>query len=96
MADVIKILETIKANASQEYQDTVPTATRTNLASVGTQILDYAPNRNEFCNAIVNRIAFTRVQNKVFKNPLSVLTKGGVPMGQDIQEIYTNPAKPIL
>jgi hypothetical protein len=93
MADLIKVLNTIRANASADYIATVPEATRTNLTTVGSTILAYEPNINEFIDAFVNRIAFTMVQNKIFKNPLSVLKKGGIPMGQDIQEIYTNPAK---
>lgn len=93
MADMISLLNTIRANASAEYQNTVPVATQTNFTTVGNSILSYAPNQNEFCDALVNRIAFTIVNQKRFNNPLSVLKKGGIPLGQDIQEIYTNPAK---
>jgi hypothetical protein len=93
MADLISVLNTIRSNASADYQATVPTATRTNLTTIGSSILSLETNTNEFLDAFVNRIAFTQVQNKIFKNPLSVLKKGGVPMGDKIQEIYTNPAK---
>lgn len=93
MSDIISILNTLRSTASQDYQNVVPLATRNNLTTVGSAILSYDTTTNEFIDSLVNRIAFTVVQNKVFKNPLSVLKKGGIPYGQDIQEIYTNPAK---
>jgi hypothetical protein len=93
MSDMIRVLNTIRANASKNYKDTVPVATQNNFLQVGSNILNYEPNANEFANALVNMVAFTVVQNKQFKNPLSPLKKGGIPLGQDIQEIYTNPAK---
>ncbi|CUU51223.1 hypothetical protein [Clostridium beijerinckii] len=93
MSDMIKVLNTIRANASKNYKDTVPVATQNNFLQVGSNILNYEPNANEFANALINMVAFTVVKNKQFKNPLSPLKKGGIPLGQDIQEIYTNPAK---
>ena len=91
MANMINVLNTIHANASTEYQTRVPTATRENIADVGSAIMSYKPTQNEFLNALVNKIAMTLVHNKTFSNPLSVLKKGGVPLGRNIEEIYTNP-----
>ena len=54
--------------------------------------MSYQATENEFLSALVNKIAMTIVRNKTFKNPLSVLKKGGVPLGKNIEEIYTNPA----
>lgn len=93
MADVITMLNTIRKYASADYKATVDVATQNNFLQVGSQILNYENISNEFLSALINRIGFTMVHNKVFKNPLSVLKKGNVPMGSDIQEIYTNPAK---
>lgn len=91
MADIISMLNRIRSNAGAEYQATVPIATQANLATVGTMITTYDNNYNLFVSELINRIGFTMVKNKVFTNPLSILKKGSVPMGQDIQEIYTNP-----
>jgi hypothetical protein len=93
MANMIAILDKIRANASTEYQDRVPLATQTNLETIGQPILTYQSTQNEFLNALVNRIALTVIQNKTANNPLSVLKKGTVPLGSDIQEIFTNMAK---
>lgn len=92
MADIINILNTIRDNATGDYIRTVPKATRENFATVGSCILEYSKQSNEFVDALVNRIALTEVINRAFTNPLKVLNKGNIPAGQDVQEIYTNPA----
>lgn len=93
MADMKAILDTIRANASLEYQNRVPTAVQNSLTAVGNPIITYQAIQNEFLSALVNRIALTVVQSKTAKNPLAVLKKGTVPLGSDIQEIFTNMAK---
>jgi hypothetical protein len=93
MADMIAILNTIRANASTEYQERVPLAERNNITAVGDPIVTYQPAQNEFISALINKIAFTIIQNKTATNPLAVLKKGTIPLGSDIQEIYTNMAK---
>ena len=89
--DIITILNTIRSNNSNLYAERVPVATQSNLEAVGSAILDYEATTNEFLSALVNRIAFTIVSNRRFKNPLSILKKGGKPFGTDIEEIFTNP-----
>lgn len=91
MANMINILNTILANASADYQARVPQATQNNITEVGSAIMNYQATENEFLSALVNKVAMTVVRNKTFKNPLSVLKKGGVPLGRNIEEIYTNP-----
>lgn len=91
MADMISILNTILDNASAEYQERVPTATRDNISAVGSAIMNFKATENEFLDALVNKVALTIVRSKTFKNPLAVLKKGNVPFGTNIEEIYTNP-----
>lgn len=92
MANMVNILNTILANASADYQARVPEATQNNIAEVGSAIMTYQATENEFLSALVNKVAMTIVRNKTFRNPLAVLKKGGVPLGRNIEEIYTNPA----
>lgn len=92
MADMVSVLNTILSNASTEYSTRVPEATRTNIADVGAAIMSYKAVENEFLHALVDKIAMTMVHNKTFRNPLAVLKKGKVPLGRNIEEIYTNPA----
>lgn len=92
MPNMMNVLNTILANASAQYQQRVPEATRDNIVTVGNSIMEYQATENEFLDALVNKIAMTIVRNKTFKNPLSVLKKGTVPLGKNIEEVYTNPA----
>ena len=90
---IINIMNTIRANASQEYQERVPEATRDNIDEVGNPILQYQTIQNEYLNAMINKIALTVVHNKTLLNPLRVLKKGTQPLGSDIEEIFTNMAQ---
>ncbi len=92
MANMVNVLNTILAQGSADYQARVPQATQTNITEVGASIMKYQATENEFLSALVNKIALTIVHNKTFRNPLAVLKKGGVPLGKNIEEIYTNPA----
>lgn len=92
MANMVNVLNAILNEASKQYQARVPEATQNNLAEVGSAIMSYQATENEFLSALVNKIAMVIVRNKTFANPLSVLKKGGVPLGKNIEEIYTNPA----
>lgn len=93
MADILNIVNTIRANASTEYQTRVPEATRTNIDAVGNPILAYVSMQNEYLSALVNKIAMTIVISKTFKNPLAILKKGDKPLGMDIENVHVNPAK---
>ena len=93
--DVIQILNTIRANSSAMYQERIPEATRANMQDVGNAIIEYEHCTNEFLGALVNRIAFTIVSNRRYKNPLAILKNGGKPFGTDIEEIFTNPVSAV-
>lgn len=92
MANMVNLLNTILSNASAEYQARVPSATQNNITEVGSAIMSYSATENEFLNILVNKIAMQIVHNKTFRNPLSVLKKGKMPLGRNLEEIYTNPA----
>lgn len=87
-----ELLNTIRDNASAEYQSNVPVATMSNLADVGNPILSYSSVQNEFINTIVNKIAKTIVESKVFNNRLAFLKKGTTPLGNDTEILAVNPA----
>ena len=92
MANMVNVLNAILNGASADYQARVPVATQNNLTEVGSAVMSYQATENEFLSALVNKVAMVIVRNKTFANPLAVLKKGGVPLGKNIEEIYTNPA----
>lgn len=90
--DNVTLLNTLRQQASAEYQSRIPQATRTNLESVANALTTYTPSMNEFLSMMVNKIGLTIVRNKMAKNPLAGLKSGKVPYGKDIEEIIANPA----
>lgn len=88
-----EMLNTIRDNASTEYQTRVPEATQTNLTEIGGALLENVDLANEFTNALMNKVAYTQVHDKIFSNPLSILKKGTKPMADTVEEVFVNYAK---
>jgi hypothetical protein len=91
MANYIDMLNTIRANSSNQYQERVPEATRETFSEVGTSIMSYPNTKNDFLNSFVVEICMKEIKNTQYKNPLAVLKKGKIPYGGIVQETYTNP-----
>lgn len=93
MADMVSIVNGILAEASTEYQARVPAATIANIVAVGSPILTYSPIQNEFLTALLGKIAMQVIHVKTLRNPLAILKNGTIPLGIDIEEIFTNLAE---
>ena len=87
-----EILNTIRANASTEYQERVPEALGVggNVSNVFSQ---YPTMKNEFLTALTTKIARTLFYSKVFDNPLKALHKGMLPFGYSLEQIFVNMAE---
>ena len=87
-----EILNTIRANASSEYQERVPEALGMggNVSNVFNQ---YPTMKNEFLTALTNKIAKTLFYSKVFDNPLKALHKGMLPYGYSLEQVFVNMAE---
>lgn len=92
MPAIVDIINKIHSDASAEYQARVPLATRDNIATIASPLLTYTLLQNEFLTALINKVALSVIYNKIAKNPLSILKKGSIPLGVDIEEIFTNMA----
>lgn len=93
-ASTIDILNTIRANASYEYQNLVPEITdATEIPKVGEVLYGYPAMANQFLNALVNRIALVRVKSAVFNNAYAELKKGYLEFGETVEEVFVNIAK---
>ena len=76
-ASTIDILNTIRANASAQYQDQVPeVATNYDVRQVGDVFFGYPNLANEFLSALVNQIALVRIRSATFNNPYRMFKKG--------------------
>lgn len=90
--DAIELLNTIRDNASQAYQDRVPEATRNNIEEVGEAITDLnnAVVYNEFVNTLANMIYAPMLIKKSWQNPLGKFKKGKKTFGDTVEEVYNN------
>lgn len=90
-----KVFNVVRENASQVFMETVPSATEDNIQTISNILFNdaYQPMLNEFVSNLINRIGLTIIRNKTFSNPLSILRKGSMPLGTDIQDLYENPAE---
>lgn len=90
--DAIEILNTIRDNASQAYQDRVPEATRNNIEAVGEAITDLsnAVVYNEFINTLANMLYAPMLIKKSWSNPLGKFKKGKKTFGDTVEEVYNN------
>jgi hypothetical protein len=95
MPSNLTTLNTIWDNASTEYQNRVPQATRDNITAVGNAILNYSATKNEFLDALINRISLVLVSSKMAKNKLGQFKAGMIEYGSDIEEIYTSMASAV-
>lgn len=90
--NMTEILNTIRDNASDMYRERIPEATQTNIEEVQQAMCDpeNAVVTNEFMKTLLNMIIKQVIHNKLFSNPLKSLKKGKKPLGDTIEEIYTN------
>ena len=93
-ATTIDILNTIRANASYEYQQNVPTVTTEHdIPRVGEVLYGYPALANQFLNALINRIALVRVNSATFNNAYAELKKGMLEFGETVEEVFVGIAK---
>ena len=93
-ARTIDILNTIRANASYEYQSSVPAVTTEHdIPKVGEVLYGYPALANQFINALINRIALVRVKSANFNNMYADLKKGYLEFGETVEEVFVNIAK---
>lgn len=93
-ASTVDIINTIRANASYEYQQLVPEITNAiEIPKVGEVLYGYPALANQFINALVNRIALVRVKSATFNNAYAELKKGYLEFGETVEEVFVSICK---
>lgn len=93
-ASTIDILNTIRANASYEYQQLVPKIENTSeIVKVGDVLYGYPSLANQFINSLVNRIALVNIKSATFNNAYAELKKGYLEFGETVEEVFVSIAK---
>lgn len=93
-ANSVGILNTIRDNASADYYNSVPAVNETteSIRAAGQAIMAFQSRKNEFVNALINRIAKVVVTSKLYQNPLAFAKKGLLEYGESIEEIFVDLA----
>lgn len=89
----ISVLNNIRANASQEYQNRIPEATQENIITIGNALANYDLLYNEFSTALLCKIGKTLLEGKLFKNKLAKYKSGKLLNQQDVEEIFMGQVK---
>ena len=93
-ASTLDILNTIRANASLEYQNQVPEISDVReIPRVGEILYGYPALANQFINSLVNRIAMVQVKSAIFNNAYAELKKGYLEFGETVEEVFVGIAK---
>ena len=93
-ASTLDILNTIRANASAEYQASVPEISDVrDIPKVGEALWGYPNLANQFLGALINRIAAVRVKAATFNNAYAELKKGYLEFGETVEEVFVQIAK---
>ena len=93
-ASTVDILNTIRANASYEYQTLVPEISDAKeIPRVGEVLYGYPALANQFINSLVNRIALVNVKSATFNNAYAELKKGYLEFGETVEEVFVGIAK---
>lgn len=88
-ASTLDIINTIRANASQEYQSLVPQIDSVNdIPKVGEILVGYPALANQFVSALINRIAEVRIRSAEFNNAYAMLKKGYLEFGETVENVF--------
>lgn len=85
--DNSSILNAIRKDSTTTYQERVPEATQADFQTSMRIMLDNTPLRNEFIDALVNRIGLVIARNTSWTNPLAKFKRGMLAFGDTIEEV---------
>lgn len=92
----VDILNAIRNNATANYKDYIPAANpdQKSIREIGAVIMQYPALQNEFLTALINRIGMVLITSRSYDNPWAVFKRGMMELGETVEEIFVNIAKP--
>ena len=88
--DNVTFTNSIRTLASAEYQNRIPTATKSNLLAVASMITDYPAAKNEFINVLTNQVVKTIFMDKLYSNPFKFFKKGSLLYVMSIEMLFVD------
>lgn len=64
------------------------------IHTIGQIITEYKPYRNQFVDTLINRIGMVLVTSKTWDNPWAAFKRGTLELGESIEEVFVNIARP--
>lgn len=93
-ASTVEIINTIRQNASPQYQSLVPAVEEAaQIPKVGEVLWGYPNLANEFLSSLINRIALVRAKSATFNNKFARLKKGMLEYGETVEEVFVELCK---
>lgn len=90
---LVDSINEIRSLSSNEYQNLVPEITTdSGIESISAPLLNYPRLMNEFINVLVQKVSYSQLEMKMFRNPLKFLEGDQIPLGTIGEEIYINPS----
>lgn len=91
-SETIELFNSIRNDASDLFKSRIPEATIENMESIRYAMLGDENYKlaNEFCELLMNQLIKLVIQETKFENPLKPFKQGKMPLGNGIEEIYTN------
>lgn len=80
-------LNAIRNTMGSEYQSRIPEATQANIQEVVQNLWQFSAGRNQFIDALINKIGLTIFANTSWSNPLGIFKRGFLNFGETIEEI---------
>ena len=71
----VDIYNAVRNELSDTFRDRIPEGNANNIKDVYKAMDNYEPAKNEFLNALVNRIGMVLINSKVWQNPLAQFRK---------------------
>lgn len=88
----LAMLNVIRDNASDDFKNRIPQATRDSIKTYGTGLRENPVLFNEFTGLLM-RIGKTIISSQDYNNPLARFKKGQLPTGVTIQDIWVDIAQ---
>ena len=90
VSQTLEILNGIRSQASDEYVNRIPEATRENVPTIGRMLETYTILYNEYNDALINKIGMTMIQTALWENKLAPFKSGTLTSGQDVEEVFVD------
>jgi hypothetical protein len=89
----LQLLNLVRTDASTAYQQRIPAATQGNIADTIGALGRHETHRNEFVNALINKVGLTVFRQNSWQNPLSEFKMGQLEFGETVEDVFANITK---